>query len=156
MVHRPRPRLVEIVRVLSARERRWLRRRLMHESLFDPRAGLVAIFAATSGLAAAILPFAQGVPLARNATVHAALLGLALGLGCVTVAWWTRLALASLMQHLLVLRRCGCCGHPEQDRGPALATEAPFACRTWRCVECGAEWIGTGTFLDAETRRDAA
>ena len=156
MVRRPRRRLVEILRVLSSRERRWLRRRVMHESLFDPRAGMVAILSTTFGLAAVLLPLAQGTPLARNGTVHALLLGVAAVLACVTVAWWTRLALGSFMQHLLILRRCGCCGHPEQDRGPVLATETPFACRTWRCLECGAVWIGAGAFPDAETRRDAA
>ncbi len=133
-----------------------MRKRLIHDALLDPRPGVIAILAAATGLMVLLLPLAQGMPFTRNAHLHAGLVGLAWVLGCVASAWWWRLALESLMQHLLVLRRCGCCGHPEKDRGPRLSSVQPFACRTWRCVECGSEWVGTGAFVDAETRRDAA
>ena len=61
------------------------------------------MLAAAAGLLVLLLPLAQGMPLTRNANLHVALVGMAWVLGGVAAAWWWRLAMASLIQHLLVL-----------------------------------------------------
>lgn len=142
--------------MLSPRERRWLGRRLLHDVAMDLRPATVGLLAMTAAAAFWMLPLARGMPLARSETAVGVLAMIAIVLSAITLGWWIRIALDSLVQHLLVLRRCGRCGHAESDRGPRLASEEPFACRTWRCVECGSEWVASGTFVDAETRRDAA
>lgn len=147
---------MDVVRVLGRRERRWILRRIVHEVLGDPRPGTVAVLAATGLGARIILPFARGFPLSRHEPTMATLLMIGAVLAAVAAAWWTRIALDALVQHLLVLRRCGRCAHPAPDRGPLSGEHAPFACRSWRCTECGSEWVAAGAFPDAETRRDAA
>jgi len=146
----------DVVRVLDRRERRWILRRLRHEVFGDPRPATVAVLAVAMLGGRVLLPLARGMPGAREEVVAGILLGLGVALGLIATGWWLRIAMDALVQHLLVLQRCGRCAHPAPDRGPRVADHAPHACRTWRCTECGSEWVAAGTFPDAETRRDAA
>jgi hypothetical protein len=153
---RPSPRIGNVVREVDRRERRWLIRRIGHEVLGDPRPGTVGLLAAAMLFGHWMVPLAKGMPLARSTTLTSGLLIVGLVLAVVATGWWTRIAIDALLQHLLVLGRCGRCAHPGPHRGPRPPEETPLACLTWRCSECGAEWVGSGRFVDAETRRDAA
>ncbi len=142
--------------MVGPRERRWLIRRVGHEILGDPRPATVAVLGVAMLLGCWWIPFAKGMPFARGTTLTAGLLTFGVVLSMIAAAWWRRIAMDALLQHLLVLRRCGRCGHPAADRGPRSEDATPFACHSWRCSECGSEWVGAGSFPDAETRRDAA
>jgi hypothetical protein len=122
----------------------------------DLRPSVVAVLAAAMLGGRVLLPLAKGMPFVRGGQVASFMLGLGVVLAACAIAWWTRILLDALVQHLLVLHRCGRCGHPAPDRGLRIADHTPLACRTWRCTECGSEWVGAGAFPDAETRRDAA
>ncbi|MFM1831845.1 MAG: hypothetical protein RLZZ461_161 [Planctomycetota bacterium] len=156
LTRRPRARIGDVVRVVDRREKRWLIRRVGHEVGGDPRPAIVAVLAAAMLFGRWMIPLAKGMPFARGTTVTTGLLILGGVLAVIAVGWWARIAQEALLQHLLVLRRCGRCAHPSPDRGPLSGVETPFACRSWRCTECGSEWVGAGRFPDAETRRDAA
>ncbi len=153
---RPGPRIGDVVRVVDGRERRWLMRRLWHELIAHPRPMVIAALAMAMLAGRVLVPLATGMPLARDTTFAAGLLASGLALATVAGVWWTRILRDAIVQHLLVLQRCGRCGHPAPDRGPRRSSHEPHACRSWRCTECGSEWVGAGTFVDAETRRDAA
>jgi hypothetical protein len=133
-----------------------MRRRVLHEVFADSRPMRVGLFAITLLAGWLLLPLARGVPGARGEVLPTGMLLIGGGLAVITLGWWIRIALDAIVQHLLILQRCGLCAHPAPDRGPHLPGEMPFAFRSWRCTECGSEWVASGAFPDAETRRDAA
>lgn len=153
---RSNPSVGDILRTLARSERRWLIRRILHDMIGDPRpviAGILALALIAVGL---LIPLAKGMPFSGSRVVPVLVSSGGAILALVAVAWWLGVARDSLVQHLLVLRRCGQCGHPEADRGLHLSNQTAFARRNWRCAECGAEWVASGAFADAETRREAA
>ena len=137
------------------RERRWLFGRILPVVLMDRAVWYLTLLGCSFLLLSATMAIIAQGPRPVSTILAVAAVGGLLLMTALTIAAM-KITGAELVQQLLRLEKCGCCGHPKSTPAGRSERHHPRASRRFTCTECGSSWGGGRADFGDEPYSEAA